>query len=107
MKVSLVCLLLLGCNESIIQMENSLLKQQKVLPKYFAGQRVEFKFDKEGIFWSKVCENIATIKDYGADNTNVLYDVEINCVKLGETGSMYKRFNLNEEQIIRVVEEGE
>ena len=92
MKFLLLCSLLFSCTP------------QK--PKYFAGQKVTWGRSEAGKFWSKVCENVAIIKGYDADYyENVLYDVEVNCIKLGETGSMHKKFFIYEKQITGVIEE--
>lgn len=90
MKFLLLCSLLLGCTP--------------LSPKYFAGQKVEFAWSEKGKFWSKVCKNIGIIKGYESDENHVLYTAEVDCSELGETGSMYTKFSIYENQIVRIIE---
>jgi len=91
MKFLLLCSLLFSCTP--------------LSPKYFAGQKVTFEWSEKGKFWSKVCKNTGIIKEYGSNETRVLYTAVVDCSELGGTGSMYQKFSIDEKQITGVVEQ--
>lgn len=67
-------------------------------PKYFAQQKVTFEWSGEGLFWSKACKNVGTIKKYRHDaNGDVVYIIHVECT--GWDGSLYTEFQLYESRI--------
>lgn len=74
-------------------------------PKYFASDRVEFKWSDQGEFWSKICLNVAYIENFhintrpfGSDY--VIYSTIVECQ--GSPGAIiYKELAIEEAQIIR------
>lgn len=74
-------------------------------PKYFASDRVEFKWSDRGEFWSKVCSNVGYIENFHINkdvmrNDCIIYTVVVECQ--GAPGAiLYKELMIEEAQIIR------